>query len=317
MLQNSKIPEDKNGVTMALYAHSALKDRISDATLAHSRAAVKRHDHIVDVLIAERATKFASHWSWPIVRPLLYPLLGYKRAVTMADVVSELSGQDTMKFVTELLDLKLRVTGLERLPKSGPFILAANHPTGIADGVAVHALVNSVRPDIAIFTNRDAVRINRRMDEVLIPVEWREEHKTREKTKETLISTAEAFDDGRAVVIFPSGRIGYWDDDRLNERPWQATMVTLARRYKVPIIPVHVNSRNSGLFYLFSRISSELRDMTVFYELLNKSGSHFGLTVGKPIGTELLSGDLNDVATALQDHTVRTLALNKDAEFQR
>lgn len=300
---------------MALYAHSALKDRISDATLAHSRAAVKRHDHVVDVLIAERATKLASHWSWPIVRPLLYPLLGYKRAVTMADVVSELSGEDTMKFVTGLLDLKLQVTGLERLPKSGPFILAANHPTGIADGVAVHALVNSVRPDIAIFTNRDAVRINRRLDEVLIPVEWREEHKTREKTKETLISTAEAFDDGRAVVIFPSGRIGFWDNDQLNERPWQATMVTLARRYKVPVVPVHVTSRNSGLFYLFSRISSELRDMTVFYELLNKSGSHFGLTVGKPISHEMLSGDINDVASSLQQHTVSTLAANKDAEF--
>lgn len=302
---------------MTLNAHSVLKDLISDATLAHSRAAVKRHGHIVDFLIAERATKFASHWSWPIVRPLLYPLLGYKRAVTMADVVSELSGDDTMKFVTGLLNLNLQITGLDRLPNSGSFILAANHPTGIADGVAVHALVNSVRPDIAIFTNRDAVRINRRLNEVLIPVEWREEHKTRKKTKETLISTAEAFDDGRAVVIFPSGRIAYWDNDKLNERPWQATMVTLARRYKVPVIPVHVSSRNSGLFYFFSRISSELRDMTVFYELLNKSGSHFGLTVGKPIAPDKLSGDINDVATALQDHTVHTLAKDKDAEFKR
>lgn len=302
---------------MALYATSTLKDRISDSTLEDSRAAVKRHDHIVDMLIAERATKFSSHWSWPLIRPILYPLLGYKRAVTMADVISEMSGDDTMKFVTGLLDLKLHITGLSRVPKNGPFILAANHPTGIADGVAVHAMVNSVRPDIAIFTNRDAVRVNRRLDEVLIPVEWREEHKTREKTKETLISTAEAFDDGKAVVIFPSGRIGYWDNDKLNERPWQATMVTLARRYKVPVVPVHVSSRNSGLFYLFSRISSELRDMTVFYELLNKSGSHFGLTVGKPIEHELLSGDINDVAGALQHHTVHTLAADKDAEFKR
>lgn len=302
---------------MALYAHSTLKDRISDATLAHSRAAVKRHDHVVDVLIAERATKLASHWSWPVVRPLLYPLLGYRRAVTMADVVSELSGEDTMKFVTGLLDLKLKITGLERLPKSGPFILAANHPTGIADGVAVHALVKSVRPDIAIFTNRDAIRINHQLDQVLIPVEWREEHKTREKTKETLVSTAEAFDNGRAVVIFPSGRIAYWENDKLNERPWQATLVTLARRYKVPLVPVHVSSRNSGLFYFFSRISSELRDMTVFYELLNKSGSHFGLTVGKPIDPDMLSGDINEVATALQDHTVQALAKDKNAVFLR
>lgn len=305
------------GVTMALYAQTSPKSQVSEARQAHSAAAVKRHDHIVDVLIAERAIGLASHWSWPLVRPLLYPLLGYRRAVAMADCVADMSGPDAMAFVADMLDLRLDLSGLDRIPGDGPFILAANHPTGIADGVAVHELVKAVRSDISIFTNRDAARVSRRFDEVLIPVEWREEHKSREKTKETLVRTAEAFDDGRAVVIFPSGRIAYWAEDRLNERPWQATLVTLARRYKVPIVPVHVSGRNSGLFYLFSRISNELRDMTVFYELLNKSGTRFGLTVGKPISHELLTGDATELAAQLQHHTVYRLAKDKDAVFHR
>lgn len=300
---------------MALYAHTTLKDLVSEARQADSRIAVKNHVHIVDVLIAERAIGLASHWSWPVVRPILYKLLGYDRAVTMSDIVADMPGPEAMTFVSTMLNLQLDITGLDRIPKEGPFILAANHPTGIADGVAVHDLIKSVRPDIAIFTNRDAVRVARRFDEVLIPVEWREEHKSREKTKETLVRTAEAFEDGKAVVIFPSGRIAYWADDQLNERPWQATLVTLAKRYKVPIVPVHVRSRNSGLFYLFSRISSELRDMTVFYELLNKSGSGFGLSVGKPISHEDLNGDANQLTTALQDHTVTTLKQDRNATF--
>lgn len=300
---------------MALYAHTTLKDLVSEARQADSRIAVKNHVHIVDVLIAERAIGLASHWSWPVVRPILYKLLGYDRAVTMSDIVADMPGPEAMTFVSTMLNLQLDITGLDRIPKKGPFILAANHPTGIADGVAVHDLIKSVRPDIAIFTNRDAVRVARRFDEVLIPVEWREEHKSREKTKETLVRTAEAFEDGKAVVIFPSGRIAYWADDQLNERPWQATLVTLAKRYKVPIVPVHVRSRNSGLFYLFSRISSELRDMTVFYELLNKSGSGFGLSVGKPISHEDLNGDANQLTTALQDHTVTTLKQDRNATF--
>ncbi len=306
----------KPGVTMALYAHSTLKSRVSEDRQAHSRVAVKNHDHIVDVLIAERAIGLASHWSWPVIRPMLYKLLGYKRAVTMSDIVADMSGPEAMSFVSTMLNLKLDITGLERIPKTGPFILMANHPTGIADGVAVYDLVRKVRPDIAIFTNRDAVRVARRFDEVLIPVEWREEHKSREKTKETLVRTAEAFDDGKAVVLFPSGRIAFWDDNQLNERPWQTTLVTLAKRYKVPIVPVHVRSRNSGLFYLFSRISNELRDMTVFYELLNKSGTGFGLSVGKPISHEQLIGDANQLTADLQTHTVVKLAQNRDAVFE-
>lgn len=301
---------------MALYANTALKDLVSEARQAHSRAAVRNHVHIADKLIAERAIGLSSHWCWPFIRPMLYRLLGYKRAVTMADIVADMSGPKALTFVSTMLDLKLDISGLDRIPKTGPFILAANHPTGIADGVAVYDLIKTVRPDIAIFTNRDAVRVARRFDEVLIPVEWREEHKSREKTKETLVRTAEAFDDGKAVVIFPSGRIGYWADEQLNERPWQATLVTLAKRYKVPIVPVHVRSRNSGLFYLFSRISSELRDMTVFYELLNKSGTGFGLSVGKPISHESLIGNANQLATELQDHTMDTLARDRNASFK-
>jgi len=301
---------------MALYAHTALKDRVSEARQARSRVAVKNHVHIVDKLIAERAIGLASHWSWPVIRPMLYKLLGYKRAVTLSDIVADMSGPDAMSFVSTMLNLQLDISGLDRIPKQGPFLLAANHPTGIADGVAVYDLVKAVRPDIAIFTNRDAVRVARRFDEVLIPVEWREEHKSREKTKETLIRTAEAFDDGKAVVLFPSGRIGYWADEKLNERSWQATLVTLAKRYKVPIVPVHVRSRNSGLFYLFSRISNELRDMTVFYELLNKSGTGFGLSVGKPISHESLIGDANELTAELQTHTVATLAEDRNALFK-
>lgn len=304
------------GVNMALYAHTALKDLVSEDRLAHSRAAVKNHAHIVDVLIAERAIGLASHWSWPLVRPMLYKLLGYNRAVTLADIVADMSGPKAMSFVSNKLNLQLDISGLDRIPKDGPFILAANHPTGIADGVAIYDLIKAVRSDIAIFTNRDAVRVARGFDEVLIPVEWREEHKSREKTKETLVRTAEAFDDGKAVVIFPSGRIAYWDNDQLNERPWQATLVTLAKRYKVPVVPVHVRSRNSGLFYLFSRISTELRDMTVFYELLNKSGTGFGLTVGKPIDHESLTDDATKLTAALQDHTVSSLARDRDAIFR-
>ena len=37
--------------------------------------------HIVDVLIEERCPSFVSHWSWPVVRPALYRMLGYKKAV--------------------------------------------------------------------------------------------------------------------------------------------------------------------------------------------------------------------------------------------
>ena len=51
-----------------------------------------------------------------------------------------------MDYVSRLLSLDLDITGLEHIPTSGAFIIAANHPTGIADGVAVYDALTRVAP---------------------------------------------------------------------------------------------------------------------------------------------------------------------------
>jgi len=272
--------------------------------------------HIADILIAERGEKIVNSRWWPLIRPLLYKILRYDEAVRMADELAPLPAQAAMAYVSRLLSIELDVTGLDRIPATGAFILAANHPTGIADGVAVYDALTRVRPDTAIFTNRDAIRINPRLSEFLIPVEWREAFRDRAKMRETLKVSSRAFNEGRAVVIFPSGRIAYWKDGRLNERPWQSSAITLARKQNVPIVPVNVQSRNSGLFYWFANWNTELRDMTVFHELLNKRGKTFRLRFGHPIPQERFAeGDAATITERLQRHVVERLAEDPDAEF--
>jgi putative hemolysin len=272
--------------------------------------------HIADQLIAERGQKIVNSRLWPLIRPVLYKILHYNEAVRMADEIAPLPAQAAMDYVSRLLSLDLDVSGLERIPPEGAFIVAANHPTGIADGVAVFDAMRRVRPDISIFTNRDALRINPRLSEFLIPVEWREDLRDRSKMKETLKLSSRAFGQGRAVVIFPSGRIAFWKDGRLNERPWHVSVVTLARKQNVPIVPVNVRSRNSGLFYWFANWNTELRDMTVFHELLNKRGKTFRVSFGPPIPPpRFAEGDALEVTQQLQNHVAGRLATDADAEF--
>ncbi len=271
--------------------------------------------HVVDQLIGERAQRLTGHVAWPVIRPIAHKVLHYRRAVTMANDVAPLSGSDAFDYLSRLLALRMDVLGAERIPASGGFILAPSHPTGIADGIAIYDFLKPVRPDMAIFANRDALRVAQGFRDIIIPVEWRAGQKTHSKSRDTLEATARAFGDGKAVVLFPSGRIAYWTKQGLTERPWQASVVALARRYGVPVVPLNMQARNSGLFYLLSRFSTELRDMTVFHELLNKSGTQFRLTVGKPIAPGLLEGDAAEVAARLQTHTVDALAHDRDAEF--
>ncbi len=272
--------------------------------------------HIVDILIAERGQRIVKHPLWPVMRPFLYTLLRYDRAIEFANDIAALSGLQSFEYLSDVLKLDVRVTNADRIPKTGGFILVSNHPTGIADGVAVFDVLKGCRPDLMVFANRDAVRVNPRFSEMIIPVEWREEHKSKLKTRETLVLTNKAVEDGKVMVLFPSGRIAYWANGRLNERPWKTSAVGLAKKYNLPIVPIHMKARNSGLFYWFAKWSTELRDMTVFYELLNKKGNRFDVTIGQLIPPDQLDGDPQDVTRAIERHTIVDLASDQQAVFK-
>lgn len=273
------------------------------------RSAIEMADlHIVDQLILERAENLSRSPFWPVIRPVLLKIFNYRAAVDLADEVAVMDAHEMFAHISDALQIDVGVEGLSNLPASGGFILAANHPTGLADGIAVFKMLRNHRPDMAIFGNRDALRVNPNLDGLIIPVEWRDREKSFSRSRDTLEMTARAFREQKAVVMFPSGRLAYWHEDRLTERPWRNSVVALARRYEVPVVPAGITSRNSGLFYLLSKYSTELRDMMLFHELLNKKGKTVQITIGEPVMPTDLPGDLDVATNWLRTFTTTDLA---------
>jgi putative hemolysin len=271
-------------------------------------------EHIVDVLIKERAPRLAGSAIWPLARPVLYALLGYRPARAMADRVSGLGGRAAMAYVSELLQLKVAAHGLGRLPARGRLIVVANHPTGLADGVAVDDALRPLRPDLIYFANADAFRVNPRFEEVFVPVEWVEAKRTRERTRLTLRRAEEALEAERPLVIFPAGRIARLRGGVLSDPPWAASALSLARRHDVPVLPIHLAGPPSTLFRLFDHVSPELRDITLFHELLNKRGGSFRLTVGPLIPSEAITDPAQDIER-LKRYVEAVLPTDPDRPF--
>ena len=272
--------------------------------------------HIVDVLIAERAPRLTRSPAWPLVRPALYGLLDYAKARRMADAIGPMGGRQALDYVSDLLDLTVETQNLDRLPAKGRCLVICNHPTGIADGLAVHDALRTVRNDLIYFANADALRVSPRLSETVVPVEWVTAKRTREKTRATLLAAKAAFEAERCVVMFPAGRLARVDaDGRLTDPEWATTAASLARKYDAPVVPIHVAGPSSRLFHLFDRFSQELRDITLFHELLNKQGREFDLSVGHPIPSERLDIDAARATEALKTFVERVLAADPDAVF--
>jgi len=275
----------------------------------------QRRAHIVDVLIEERAPKLSASAAWPMLRPVLYTILNYDKAVRMADAIAPLGGREALEYISQLLELKLQVSGAERIPATGPFLLLANHPTGITDGLAVYDAVKAVRPDTLFYANSDAHRACPGFIDNLIPVEWVLGKRTRERTRVTLKMTEAAFEQGRPIMIFPSGRLARYIDGVLTDREWQATAASLARKYNVPILPCHLSGPYSFWFHTFATFSAELRDITLFHEFLNKQGKTYQLQFAPVIPPEHAAGDATSVIRKVKHYVERVVPENADRPF--
>ena len=259
----------------------------------------------IDPLIAERAPwLYAGHpWSAPS-RYVLTQMLGYNRTIRLGEQLKDKPAEEIMTILGEMLARDVEATGLDNIPRHGAALIVANHPTGIADGVILNTVLSRVRKDAFFYANSDILRVLPQFETMIAPVEWRLEKRSHAKTRETMAYTRKAVEDGRLGVIFPSGRLAKRRGLRLHERPWMASAAMIARKFDLPVIPVNLRARNSVLFYLFDLIHPTLRDITLFYETLNKHRQPYRITVGEAISPSALPAKSEDGIEMLRDATL-------------
>lgn len=267
----------------------------------------------VDPLIAERAP-----WLYTpgahirAARGLLHLMLGYDKTIRIGTGIEHLPALEMMDFLADMVAKNVEVDGLDRIPDEGPAMIVCNHPTGIADGIVLWSILRARRPDLFFFANRDAIRVMPQLADVIAPVEWRPEKRSHGSNRETLTYASAAFKKGRMAVLFPSGRLAKRRGLKLYERPWMPSAAMLARKYKLPVIPMHITARNSALFYLFDLLHPTLRDVTLFHEVINKSDHSFRVRTGRMLDGSALSADSELATQEIYRATMRAAAEEGD-----
>ena len=265
--------------------------------------------HIIYTLLKERAVKMSQReYVWRLVLRLCAGMLGYEKAVQMADDIKFLNGRGSFDYLSSSLKLNLSVQGLDFVPKTGAVIATPNHPAGVADGVAIYDTFKNVREDIIFVANRDALRISPGFEDIIVPVEWRDEYRNVERNRETVKALLKAVKAERFVVIFPSGRLAEPTVKGLRERPWQITALNLAQKFDIDVLPINIKGHNTLLYYATWYINTELKDLTLFRELLNKTNQNYEITIGETFKSE---GDVQVDTNNLRSFVLNELASGK------
>ena len=117
-----------------------------------------------------------------------------------------------MDKVLEVLNISYEVSSyeMERIPRSGPVIVVANHPFGGIEGIILSALLHSVRPDVKLMANFILERIPDLREHMIFvdPFERQDSFKMNMKPLKDSIRWLKG---GGMLGVFPAGEVSHID----------------------------------------------------------------------------------------------------------
>jgi putative hemolysin len=208
------------------------------------------------------------------------------------------------------LDIRYECTpaDLRRIPAKGPVIIVANHPMGLADGVIMGALLETVRPDIRFMANSLLMAVPQ-LRKYVIPVDPFGGAAANKFNRQGLRQSIEWLRGDGLLVVFPAGEVAAMRlRGGVSEPEWNESVVRLVQRMNVPAVPVYIHGSNSPAFHAAGLVDPRLRTMMLPGELLNKNGARIQVSVGGQISPERLT-KMADLRAATDYLRARTYML--------
>lgn len=218
-----------------------------------------------------------------------------KRTIHQNEINEVLAGSTTIKdvdFANYSLD-SLKVTrsstGLENIPKTGGVIVAANHPLGGLDGMALIAECAKIRPDVRFIVNDILLKLPN-FETVFVGV-----NKVGNKQREQLQKIEELYAKGYCVLIFPAGLCSRKIKGTITDLIWQKSFIVRAKKYHLPIVPCFIEGQNSNRFYRLANWRKKLgikANLEMFFlpdEMFKQKGKQIKMHFAKPVAPETWS----------------------------
>jgi putative hemolysin len=220
-------------------------------------------------------------------------LVGLLSKVARIDEVNELyahmcesPGLESVETLFEKLDVGLHIDEqqLENIPRSGPFVVVANHPFGALDGLAMILAIARVRPDFKVMANFLLQQVEPIKD-YFVAVNPFETRREAYSNVSGLKAVRQHIESGGALGIFPAGEVSTYQGDihTVADKRWASSAIKIARNAGVPIVPLYFDGSNSRLFHLLGMIHPNLRTLALPSEMLRKKGDIIRMRIGKPI----------------------------------
>jgi len=207
----------------------------------------------------------------------------------MNDILKKHEDIEGLEFAKAVLDesnLTVKVEGIENIDKSKRYVLAANHPLGGLDGIALlykmgteigetKAIVNDILLNLEKFRPMfEGVNVYGNF------------------SKEQIRILDELYRSNKQIIVFPSGMVSRKIKGKITDLEWKKSFLKKSIQYKRDVIPVFVDGKNSKFFYRFANfrkfigIKFNIELVLLPDEMFKFRNKTLTIKIGKPIPYE-------------------------------
>lgn len=200
--------------------------------------------------------------------------------------------------ILERFGAKIISGGEEHIPEKGGFIIAANHPLGGLDALALLKVISQKRKDLKFIVNDILLRLEN-LSELFAGV-----NKHGKNPQQTVAELDALYASGQGILIFPSGLVSRMQNGIIKDLEWKKSFISKAKKYKLPVIPVHIEGRNTMRFYRLANLRKNLgvkANIEMFLlpdEMFRQKNKEVKITIGKAIYPEEFTMERTDYGWA-------------------
>lgn len=204
------------------------------------------------------------------------------------------TAEEFCKAVIPYIGVNVSIFGKENIPKSGACIFVANHPLGGMDAIALVEEIYNIRPDMKFIVNDVLLHLPN------LKGMFQGVNKYGVNSADSLKQVNDLFSSDAAIFLFPAGLVSRKIKGEIMDLEWRKTFITRAKKFNIPVVPIHIEGRLSNFFYNLSDfrkkigIKANIEMLYLVDELYKQKGKSIHITVGKPIISEKFDGTKTD-----------------------
>ncbi len=258
--------------------------------------------------------------------PALYKALpgfvfSYLKRILHQDTINDFLEKNANNYDFEFVKAVIRefgveekVIGLENIPSSGGPVIAANHPLGAMDFMAMMNAIGTRRKDVKALVNDILLNLHN-LKNLFAGV-----NKVGKTSADSLQEIENVYASGNISITFPAGLVsrkqfpkGIFRRSVIKDLDWKKSFISRAKKHKKNVIPVYIDGKNSDFFYNFSMwrkrfgIKANIEMLFLVDELYKQRGKTITVIFGKEIPFETFDKKFSDVewAEKVKQHVYR------------